>query len=145
MSYCTQLLSPLQPFLLIVMNARMQGPSAFTPDDLWIADTGASHHMSYSLSNLRNPTPYHTSDKMTVGSGEGLTIVNIGFATLSNLPGDLLLKSVYHVPHLATNLLSVYQLCLDNNCRFIFKAFHVYVQDKLTHRVLFQGKSNNGL
>ncbi|VVA37949.1 PREDICTED: poly, partial [Prunus dulcis] len=120
------------------MNAQA---TSFSADDLWIADSGASHHMTNTLSNMTNIAPYTSGDTIKIGNGEGLSISHIGTASLSGLH----LNTIYHVPQLATNLLSVYQLCKDNNCWVIFDASNVYVQDKATKTLLFQGKSHKGL
>ncbi|CAL8136785.1 unnamed protein product [Prunus armeniaca] len=117
----------------------------FTPNYLWIADSGASHHMTPNVHRLQAFAPYSSKDKITIGNGEGLQIDHIGYPTLSNLPGTLHLKQVYHVPQLATNLLSVYQLCKDNNCIVVFDEYHIYVQEKQTNKVLYKGQSDKGL
>ncbi|CAL2260563.1 unnamed protein product [Prunus armeniaca] len=131
------------PQSLQAMTANIS-PS-FTPNDLWIADSGASHHMTPNVQNLQASAPYHSDDKITVENGEGLGINHIGSSALTALPGTLHLNTIYHVPKLAANLLSVYQLCRDNNCRVIFYEHHIFVQDKQTNTLLFQGQSNKGL
>ncbi|CAL8169438.1 unnamed protein product [Prunus armeniaca] len=131
------------PPSLQAMTAHV--PSVYPHDDLWIANSGASHHMTPHISNLMTATPYSSENKVTVGSGEGLVISNIGTSMLTNLPGSLHLINVFHVPHLATNLLSVYQLCRDNHCRVIFDEHYIYLQDKHTNQILYQGQSKQGL
>ncbi|KAI5350578.1 hypothetical protein L3X38_003469 [Prunus dulcis] len=97
--------------------------------------------MTNTSSDMTNIAPYTSGDTIKIGNGEGLSISHIGTASLSGLH----LNTIYHVPQLATNLLSVYQLCKDNNCWVIFDASNVYVQDKATKTLLFQGKSHKGL
>ena len=45
----------------------------------------------------------------------------------------------------AGNLLSVYRICLDNNCWKIFDAFCFWIQDKNTRRILYKGPCSNKL
>ena len=50
-----------------------------------------------------------------------------------------------HVPRIASNLLSVHKLCLDNNCSCYFDAKKFSIQDLPTGRILYKGLSNNGV
>ncbi|KAI5323181.1 hypothetical protein L3X38_032253 [Prunus dulcis] len=44
--------------------------SHFTPNDLWIANSGASHHMTPNVHRLQASAPYSFEDKITIGNGE---------------------------------------------------------------------------
>ncbi|BBH07344.1 hypothetical protein Prudu_019255 [Prunus dulcis] len=44
---------------------------SYTPNDLWIADSGASHHMTPNVHQLQASAPYSSEDKITIGNGEG--------------------------------------------------------------------------
>lgn len=100
---------------------------SYTPKDLWIADSGVSHHMTPHLCHLQATAPYAPTDTITIGNEAGLNIAHIGSFTLSALPGNLHLNQMYHVPAPAANFLSIYQLCIDNNCCVIFDEHHIYV------------------
>ncbi|CAL9008157.1 unnamed protein product [Prunus brigantina] len=97
--------------------------------------------MVSTLDHLNNVAACDSAENVTVGNGEGLQICHIGTAKLSSLS----LPSVFHVPHLTANLLSMHQLCKDNNCNIIFDVSGFYIQDKLTKKILLQGKSSQGL
>ncbi|XP_020415422.1 uncharacterized protein LOC109947958 [Prunus persica] len=56
------------PASLQAMTAYAQG---FESQDNWIADTGATHHMTPNLSVLETAPPYDQDDKIIVGNGEG--------------------------------------------------------------------------
>jgi hypothetical protein len=102
--------------------------------------------MTADLHSLQNVTTYPDGDHVQVGNGAGLKIKHIGQGSIFlNKNAVLALKKILHVPKLAAHLLSVYQLCKDNNCRMIFDEFCFYIQDKVTGQVLFQGMSDNGL
>ncbi|CAN6696613.1 unnamed protein product [Malus baccata var. baccata] len=49
----------------------------FASADTWVVDTGATHHMTSNLDVLTNITPYDGDSKITVGSGEALSVSNI--------------------------------------------------------------------
>ncbi|KAL6269518.1 hypothetical protein ACE6H2_026429 [Prunus campanulata] len=134
-NYAFQGQSP--PSSLTAMTAQ----TSYNPDQVWIADSGATHHMVSNLDHLNNAAACDSAENVTVGNGEGLQIRHIGTAKLSSLT----LPSVFHVPHLTANLLSVHQLCKDNNCNIIFDVSGFYIQDKLTKQILLQGKSSQGL
>ncbi|KAI5343142.1 hypothetical protein L3X38_011018 [Prunus dulcis] len=124
----------------------MTAQSSYSPEQVWIADTGASHHMVGNASQLHNITSCDVLENVTVGNGEGLEILNLGTTSISCAnTRSLSLPSVFHVPKLKANLLSVHQLCKDNNFLFTFDASGFCIQDKLTKKIVLQGKSNQGL
>ncbi|CAH9142791.1 unnamed protein product, partial [Cuscuta epithymum] len=71
--------------------------------------------------------------------------MTIGDLHLSTPPRPLHLKSVYHVPHLKYNLMSIQKLCADNNCFVIFDKNSVCVKDKISGKVLLRASSNGGV
>ncbi|KAI5353156.1 hypothetical protein L3X38_006049 [Prunus dulcis] len=124
----------------------MTAQTSFSPKHVWIADSGASHHMVGNSSQLDHVTPCNVDENVTVGNGAGLTIKNLGTATISCAQSTSLhLPSVLHVPKLKANLLSVHQLFKDDNCFITFDVSGFYIQDKITKAILLQGKSNQGL
>ncbi|CAL2264035.1 unnamed protein product [Prunus armeniaca] len=112
---------------------------------VWIADSGASHHMVADVSTLHDVTSCDSTDQVTVGNGEGLNITNIGTTALSCASISLKMPSVFHVPKLSANLLSVNQLCKDNHCIISFDSAGFCIQDKTTKAILIKGSSHNGL
>ncbi|KAI5321499.1 hypothetical protein L3X38_030570 [Prunus dulcis] len=119
--------------------------ASFSRDAVWIADSGASHHMVPHMTTMDSASPCTSFDQVRVGNREGLRIDHIGSAHIPTTTSSLSLSSVFHIPQLTANLLSVYHLCQDNNCRMIFDQFGFSIQDKVTNRVLFHGKSDHGL
>ncbi|CAL2230550.1 unnamed protein product [Prunus armeniaca] len=123
----------------------MAAQTYFSPDAVWIADSGACHHTVPHMTTMDSASPCTFSDQVRVGNGEGLRIDHIGSAYIPTATSSLSLSSVFHVPQLTANLFYVYHLCRDNNCRMIFDQFGFSIQDKVTNRVLFHGKSDHGL
>ncbi|GAB2267282.1 hypothetical protein Dimus_038662 [Dionaea muscipula] len=107
----------------------------------WIADSGASTHMTSDVGLLNNVTSYPTKDTVTIGNGEGLPISHIGYSNL----GPLALNNVLLIPKLKANLLSVHQLCAQNNVRVILDEVECLIQDKKHGKVLYRGASTEGL
>ena len=70
-----------------------------------------------------------------------MEIKHIGSTVLKTLSHSLQLSKVLHVPHLAEDLLSVKQLCKDNQCWFICDDIMFFVQDKVTKEILYRGRS----
>ena len=120
-------------------------PSSNSTAQCWVADTRATTHMTSDLSQLNLATPYSGSDTITTADGLGLSISNVGSSILKVPLCLLQLPQVLHVPKLSQHLLSVRRLCQDNNCHFICDAFGFCIQDKLTGRVLLQGRCKDGL
>ena len=121
------------------MNAQ-QSPHSF-PQDTWIVDSGASHHITSDISALSQVKPFEGSEKITIGNGTGLPIKHIGSTKLQTPTHSLILNKVLHVPTIARSLLSVKQLCADNNNWFICDESAFFVQDKRTREVVNHGKS----
>ena len=119
------------------MHATFPPPSP--PEQFWVADTGATTHMTTDLAQLNLPAPFSGADTITIAEGSGLTISNIGSSILDVPHCSLQLKQVLHVPKLSQHLLSVHKLCKDNNFHFICDAFGFWIQDKITGNVLLKG------
>ena len=96
-------------------------------EQFWVANTGATTHMTSDLSQLCLATPYSGSNAITTAGGSGLTISSIGSYILNIPQCSLQLNQVLHVPKLSQHLLSVYRLCKDNHCRFICDDFGFWI------------------
>ncbi|PRQ52801.1 putative RNA-directed DNA polymerase [Rosa chinensis] len=107
----------------------------------WLADTGATNHMTHNPQVLNNVIPYPTTDGVQIGNGNQLAITHIGNAML----GILKLDNILLIPDLAAHLLSIYQLCKQNNCSVWFDEFMCVIQDKVQGKILYQGLSKQGL
>ncbi|GAB2277905.1 hypothetical protein Dimus_039257 [Dionaea muscipula] len=94
---------------MVAAKGSGQGPA------FWLADSGATNHMTGDVQLLHNLTEYPTTDTVQIGNGENLHISHTGNSTL----GVLAMSNVLLIPQLAANLLSPYQLCKQNNCRVI--------------------------
>lgn len=92
--------------------------SSSTPvnNEVWIGDSGATHHMTSDLRNLTIAQPYTTDNKITIGNGAGLNVAHTGHSYIKPADHILRLNVVLHVPNLAMNLLSFTKLCRDNHC-----------------------------
>jgi hypothetical protein len=113
--------------------------------ETWLTDTGASDHITANVSNLNTPTPYQGSDQVTVGNGQSLPIQSIGNAQLHTSYHQFQLRNVLHIPRIASNLLSVHKLCLDNNCSCHFDVKQLLIQDLPMGRLLYKVLSKDGV
>ncbi|KAM1135223.1 hypothetical protein TB2_044217 [Malus domestica] len=138
----TPSMAPQAPSPMVFTARTDRSPSA-PRQEYWSLDSGATNHMTSELSNLQASTPYPTHELVTGANGEGLPISHIGQSCITTLSHKLQLNKVLCVPHLSQHLLSMYQLCKDNNRRCIVNEFSVCIQDKVTNKVLFHGLSNN--
>ncbi|KFL90571.1 polyprotein [Acetobacter malorum] len=124
------------------MHANHQPLAPF--EQFWIADIGAASHMTSELANLDLSTPYQGTDTITTASGACLQTSNIGASKLVVPQHSLTLKNVLHVSKLSQHLLSIYQLCKDNGCKFIYDDVSFWVQDKSTGKILLKGLCRAG-
>ncbi|XP_062000182.1 uncharacterized protein LOC133717480 isoform X2 [Rosa rugosa] len=57
-------------------SMNQSGASASSPahvnNDVWIGDSGATHHMTSDLRNLTIAQPYTSNNKITIGNGQGI-------------------------------------------------------------------------
>ncbi|XP_016647521.1 PREDICTED: uncharacterized protein LOC107880499 [Prunus mume] len=81
------------PSSLTAMTAQ----TSYSPEQVWIADSGATHHMVGDVSQLQNVTPCVTEENVTVGNGEGLNILHIGTSNIPGATSRLTMPSVFHV------------------------------------------------
>ena len=113
--------------------------------ETWLTDSGASDHITANASTLNTQTPYQGTEQVTVGNGQNLPIQSIGNTHLHTQYHKFQLKNVLHIPCIASNLLSVHKLCLDNNCCCHFDARKLLIQDLPTGRLLYKGLSKDGV
>ena len=55
------------------------------PPDEWILYLGATHHLTSTSHNLKNPCPYLAGENVTVGNGKQLPISTVGSNTLLSI------------------------------------------------------------
>jgi hypothetical protein len=115
-------------------------------DQQWFADSGANYHITSELENLTlQQQPFQGIETVAVGDGGGLAIENTGSTILTSPHSKFYLNHILHCPKAATNLLSIYKFCKDNDCYFILTSSHFFVKDLKTHKLLLEGRSENGL
>ncbi|CAN1149827.1 Retrovirus-related Pol polyprotein from transposon TNT 1-94 [Linum perenne] len=105
-----------------------------TDENLWILDSGCSHHMTGNK-NLFMNINYTNKGSVTLGDNSSCKIIGIGSIGNGN---DVILNKVMLVKGLKHNLISISQLC-DKNNRIIFENLACYVQSVLDNKILFTG------
>ena len=87
----------------------------------WILDSGASIHVTYQLSLLKNIR--QCNEKIILANGETVTVNQIGdfFGHINN--NRIYLKNVYYAPSIKKNLISINSLTRENH-KVIFNNFH---------------------
>ena len=116
-----------------------------TQDQPWLADSAATDHVTSNLSHLNFPKPYQGQDQITVGNGQNLPITHLGNTSIPLSQSTLQLKNVLRVPSIASNLASVHKICHDNQCWCYFDENIISIQALATGKVLYQGKSEDGV
>jgi len=95
------------------MAAAVNSASASTSN--WLTDIGCSDHVTPYLSQLsllsQATNGNHT---VTVGNGQEFPVTHVGNGKLIT-PHHFCLDNILRVPTLASNLLSIHKLCLQNN------------------------------
>ena len=107
-------------------------------EQIWYPDSAAASHMTPDDSKLLIKSVYSGTSLVKVGNETLLPIKHTGHSVITILVKPLRLSRVLHVPQLSHNLLSVRQLCRDNNCCVVFDFDSVLFKDKATSNVLLQ-------
>jgi hypothetical protein len=69
-------------------------------------------------------------DTVQVGNGSGLMIQNTGSSLLNTSHNSFRLNNVLYCPQAASNMLSINQFYLDNNCYFILTGTTFFLSRK---------------
>jgi len=127
------------------LNANLASlPTA--SDSQWYHDTGSNVHLTNELANLNmHAENYNGTDQIRVGNGQGLHISNSGRGLLPTPSRNFHLFSLFHVPQIQKNLISVNQFTRDNHVFIEFHPTFFYVKDLQTRQLLLQGPSKLGL
>lgn len=82
---------------------------------------------------------------MTIGNGKKLSILHVGTKSCVSPLKSFQLQKVFHVPHLATNLISVSKLYINNNSFVEFLSRFFLIKDLVIRKALLWGKLENDL
>lgn len=113
-----------------------------TLHDLWVVDSGATHHMSNKLTNIHDFRPCLTPSFVSVANGKGALVKGKGKIKLVS---DTLKSDVLYVPSFPLQLLSVHKLASSFNCEVIFTPYKVIFQDLVTKETIGEGFYSYGL
>ena len=110
-------------------------------DSNWYSDTGATNHLTQSLSNLSPRVDYNGGNHIYAANGSGLPILHYGSLHFNSsfIPSKtLVLENLLHVPSITKNLISVFQFAKNNKVFFEFHPVVCYVKNHGTSQVLLQ-------
>ena len=109
------------------------------PTSKWVADTGASSHMTDQLQLFRGPLTKIRKRTITVGGGK-LFASQMGTVELRVDGGCVQLKNTLFVPKLGVNLLSGFRLC-NSGLRGNWDDRHLYLYNKQGTEVIRASRS----
>jgi hypothetical protein len=109
-----------------------------------VADSGASHHTTPSVSNISNPRPlnFTSHSSIIVGNGSILPVTSVGDSVI---PRPFYLNNILLAPDIVQSLLSVHRFTTDNWCSMEFDPFGLYVKDLTTRNVVARSNSTDPL
>ncbi|KAK9684140.1 hypothetical protein RND81_10G189200 [Saponaria officinalis] len=111
-------------------------------ENMWVIDSGASDHMSFSLKVMNQVRPLNHRLRITLPNGETTLVTHIGNLILKN---GLKLINVLVVPAFRQNLMSVQRLVSDECCSITFLKRTCTIQDHKTLATKELGRASNGL
>ena len=121
------------------------GTNATFDHQVWYMDNSANAHITSNATNLTHQQLFRESKTVTFENGSSLQVLNTGSTTFNFSQSNFHLNKIHHCPQAATNIISINQFCLDNNCYFILTTNDFIVKEKLTGRILLQGVVENDL
>lgn len=135
------------------VNGPLTTPQAYiattsnaTLPTTWLLDSGATHHVTYDMSNLSFIHPYVGTKVIVMGNGTGAPITHIGSRILLTSPSNSIhLLNVLCAPNMTRNIISVSQLCADNNLVIEFLPDSFIIKDNLTRAHLIKGPNRQGI
>ena len=95
------------------------------------------------MSHHQQPVP--GNETVTVGNVQEFPMTHIGHDELQTLTHNFRLYNILRVPDLASNLLFVHKLCLQNNSFYYFDAHKFSIQDLPPGRILYERLSKDGV
>ncbi|KAL1198691.1 Retrovirus-related Pol polyprotein from transposon TNT 1-94 [Cardamine amara subsp. amara] len=129
--------------LNLLTASRAAAPETLTgtyTTPAWILDSGASHHMTgnlSSLSNLRDMNPV----LVILADGRQRIAVKEGTVYLGS---HLVMRSVFYVEEMKSDLIAVGQLMDENRCVMQLADNFIVIQDRTTRMVTGVGKREHG-
>lgn len=101
------------------------------PSSTWILDTGATCHLTSSEYYLSNYTLLDKPFDIRFGNNGVQSAVGVGTAMIELPDGNIVaIDRVYHVPHIAKNLLSVTKITSEGTV-VEFRNTHCLIKHKL--------------
>ena len=85
------------------------------------------------------------NETVTVGNGQELLVTHVGHGELKTSTYNFRINNILRVLNLASNLLSVHKLCLQNNAFCYFDAHKFLIQDLPSRKILYKGLSKDGV
>ena len=112
----------------------------------WLTNIGCSDHVTPNLSQLSlHQQPVQGNETVTVGNRQELPITCVGNGEFQTSTHNFRLNNILRVPDLASNLLFVHKLCLQNNAFCYFDVEKFSIQDLPSGRILYKGLSKDGV
>ena len=108
----------------------------------WVADTGATDHMSPTGALFTQYSPNEEGHKVQTAGGGMLSVRGVGEISLRPIG---VLKDVLHVESLQTNLISIQKLVDAHGWRFILDSDDCFLCDKVTGKRTLSFRREGGL
>ena len=125
---------------MVANSSQVQGYNG------WLTDTGCSDHVTLNLSQLSlHQQPVVGNETITVGNGQELPVTHVGHGELKTSTYNFRINNILRVLNLASNLLSVHKLCLQNNAFCYFDAHKFLIQELPSRKILYKGLSKDGV
>lgn len=111
----------------------------------WVADSGASSHLTSDGANLSSSHPPSFPQQIIVGNGSRLPVTRTGHTVLPTSSRSLYLNNVLVSPQLIKNLLSIRRFTTDNHVFVEFDPLGLSVKDLQTRNEIIRCNSSGPL
>ncbi|KAG8387429.1 hypothetical protein BUALT_Bualt02G0020500 [Buddleja alternifolia] len=127
------------PFHLAVISYCLSVKHA---SNTWILDSGATDHITKSMSLLESPKLLTTPKSVHLPDGSIASVTHTGHVTLTS---TIMLQNVLFIPSLHHNLLSISKLSCDSHCSINFTPTSCIMQGPMLKTPVVLGKQIDGL
>jgi hypothetical protein len=113
-------------------------------DSEWILDSGASKHVTGSISEFDSYSPYPPTHRGTIQTADGTSQPIRGVGSVQCTP-NIKLSSVLHVPAFPVNLVSLSTLIDQQDCNIMVNKYMCLIQERTTSMKIGTGTRHRGL
>nr|KYP74880.1 Copia protein [Cajanus cajan] len=111
-------------------------------NNVWVLDSGASHHMTSIYSQLDEVQDFSIPLRITVPTGDVVLVHKKGTIKLNE---NIKLYDVLFIPEFRYNLISIHKITNELNCVVTYSVDECVIQDQTRKRMIGFSRLHDGV